>query len=146
MTKIYIVGAKRTAMGSFLGTLSSLPAARIGAAAIAAALDQAKVKPELLDEVIVGNVLGGAQGMGSGPSGLRLCRRSQNGSSLHRQHDLWLWHENHHGRRVSHQGRRCVPCCRRRYGMHVAGAICASGQKPDRPQDGPSNPHRHHGQ
>ena len=66
MTKIYIVGAKRTAMGSFLGTLSSLPAARIGAAAIAAALDQAQVKPELLDEVIVGNVLGGAQGMGPG--------------------------------------------------------------------------------
>nr|WP_321458312.1 acetyl-CoA C-acetyltransferase [uncultured Cohaesibacter sp.] len=66
MTKIFIVGAKRTAMGSFLGTLSSLPAARIGAAAISAALDQAQVKPELLDEVIVGNVLGGAQGMGPG--------------------------------------------------------------------------------
>ncbi|WP_320144354.1 acetyl-CoA C-acetyltransferase [uncultured Cohaesibacter sp.] len=66
MTKVFIVGAKRTAMGSFLGSLSSVPAARLGAAAIASALDQAKVNPALLDEVIVGNVLGANQGMGPG--------------------------------------------------------------------------------
>ena len=66
MTKVFIVGAKRTAMGSFLGSLSSVPAARLGAAAIASALDQAKVNPTLLDEVIVGNVLGANQGMGPG--------------------------------------------------------------------------------
>lgn len=66
MTKIFIVGAKRTAMGSFLGSLSSVPAARLGAAAIASALEQAKVNPALLDEVIVGNVLGANQGMGPG--------------------------------------------------------------------------------
>lgn len=53
-------------MGSFLGSLSSVPAARLGAAAIASALDQAKVNPALLDEVIVGNVLGANQGMGPG--------------------------------------------------------------------------------
>lgn len=66
MTKVFIVGAKRTAMGSFLGSLSSVPAARLGAAAIASALEQAKVNPALLDEVIVGNVLGANQGMGPG--------------------------------------------------------------------------------
>ena len=66
MTKVFIVGAKRTAMGSFLGSLSSVPAARLGAAAIASALDQAKVNPALLDEVIVGNVLAANQGMGPG--------------------------------------------------------------------------------
>ncbi|SKA48159.1 acetyl-CoA acetyltransferases [Enterovibrio nigricans DSM 22720] len=66
MSKVYIVGAKRTAVGSFGGTLSLVPAFELGGHAIRAALGQAKVSPALIDEVVVGNVLGAGQGMGPG--------------------------------------------------------------------------------
>ncbi|MTI17137.1 acetyl-CoA C-acetyltransferase [Rhodobacteraceae bacterium RKSG542] len=66
MTRVFIVGAKRTPLGSFLGSLSTVPAARLGAVAIKAALEQSVIVPEHVDEVIVGNVLGAAQGMGPG--------------------------------------------------------------------------------
>ncbi len=64
MRKVYIVGAKRTALGSFGGSLADIPASRLGAQAIHAALEQANVSPEWLNEVIVGNVLSAGQGMG----------------------------------------------------------------------------------
>lgn len=64
--KVYIVAAKRTAIGSFLGSLSSMSAVELGSIAIKAALNQAQVKPELVDEVIVGNVLGAGLGQGVG--------------------------------------------------------------------------------
>ncbi|TOK18533.1 acetyl-CoA acetyltransferase [Vibrio parahaemolyticus] len=64
MKKVYIVGAKRTALGSFGGSLASIPASQLGAHAIRAALSQAKVSSVNLDEVIVGNVLSAGQGMG----------------------------------------------------------------------------------
>lgn len=66
MSKVYIVGAKRTALGAFGGSLSLVPAFELGGHAIKAALEQASVSPNLLDEVIVGNVLTAGQGMGPG--------------------------------------------------------------------------------
>lgn len=66
MSKVYIVGAKRTALGSFGGSLSLVPAFELGGHAIRAALTQANVEPQWLDEVIVGNVLTAGQGMGPG--------------------------------------------------------------------------------
>ncbi|MDD1781274.1 acetyl-CoA C-acetyltransferase [Enterovibrio sp. ZSDZ35] len=66
MSKVYIVGAKRTAVGSFGGTLSLVPAFELGGHAIRAALSQANVSPALIDEVVVGNVLSAGQGMGPG--------------------------------------------------------------------------------
>lgn len=66
MKKVYIVGAKRTALGSFGGSLMTVPAYELGATAISAALAQSKVRPENIDEVIVGNVLAAGQGMGPG--------------------------------------------------------------------------------
>ncbi|MGF1700469.1 acetyl-CoA C-acetyltransferase [Photobacterium makurazakiensis] len=66
MNKVYIVGSKRTALGSFGGSLSLTPAFELGGHAIRAALSQAKVAPDLVDEVIVGNVLSAGQGMGPG--------------------------------------------------------------------------------
>lgn len=66
MTKIFIVGAKRTAIGSFMGSLASVPAPKLGATAIAAALAQSSLSADKVDEVIVGNVLGADQGMGPG--------------------------------------------------------------------------------
>lgn len=66
MSKVYIVAAKRTPIGSFNGALKSVSAAQLAATAIKAALEEAKVAPEHLDEVILGNVVGAGQGMGPG--------------------------------------------------------------------------------
>jgi acetyl-CoA C-acetyltransferase len=63
---IVIVGAARTALGSFQGALASIPAPKLGATAISAALARAGVKPEQVSEVIMGNVL--AAGVGQAPA------------------------------------------------------------------------------
>ena len=64
MEKVYIVGAKRTAIGSFGGTLKDKKAAELGAIAIKGALGQAGITPEQVDQTVVGNVLMAGQGMG----------------------------------------------------------------------------------
>jgi acetyl-CoA C-acetyltransferase len=62
MRDVVIVGAARTAIGSFLGSLASVPAPRLGAAAISAALERAKVAPADVGVVFMGNVLPAAVG------------------------------------------------------------------------------------
>lgn len=57
MKEVVIVGAARTPMGSFLGSLSSVAAPQLGAAAIRGALAKAKVQPDQVNEVFMGNVL-----------------------------------------------------------------------------------------
>jgi acetyl-CoA C-acetyltransferase len=57
MKEVVIVGAKRTAIGSYGGTLKNTPAKELGAVAIKGALEQAGVKPEQVEEVIMGDVL-----------------------------------------------------------------------------------------
>jgi len=64
--EVVIVGAARTPVGSFLGALSGLSAPKLGAAAIREALRRAGVAPELVDEVIMGNVL--QAGVGQAPA------------------------------------------------------------------------------
>ena len=59
---IVIASAKRTAVGSFNGALSSKPAHELGAAAIKAALEAAKVEPAEVDEVILGQILAAGEG------------------------------------------------------------------------------------
>jgi len=67
MTKeVYIVGAMRTPLGSFNGSLASVSATKLGAVAIKAALEQANVNPELVQEVIMGSVL--QAGLGQAPA------------------------------------------------------------------------------
>lgn len=62
MRDVVIVGAARTPLGSFGGTLSSVPAPKLGAVAIRAALERAGVEGKDVDEVIMGCVLPAAQG------------------------------------------------------------------------------------
>lgn len=62
MREVVIVSAARTAIGSFGGSLAGFSAADLGAAAAAAALERAGLKPEQVDEVIVGNVLNAGLG------------------------------------------------------------------------------------
>ncbi len=57
MSDIVIVGAKRTAIGSFLGQFSGVPTTTLGATAISAALEQSHVAPGDVSEVIMGCVL-----------------------------------------------------------------------------------------
>ncbi|MBC7106216.1 MAG: acetyl-CoA C-acetyltransferase [Firmicutes bacterium] len=62
MREAVIVSAVRTAVGSFLGGLSGVPAVDLGAAVIGEALARAGVRSEQVDEVIMGNVLQAGQG------------------------------------------------------------------------------------
>jgi acetyl-CoA C-acetyltransferase len=64
--EVVIVSAVRTPIGSFLGALSSIPAPRLGAAAIKGALDKINLKPELVQEVLMGNVV--QAGTGQAPA------------------------------------------------------------------------------
>ncbi|KXK57839.1 MAG: acetyl-CoA acetyltransferase [Chlorobi bacterium OLB7] len=61
-----ILSAARTPIGSFGGSLSSIPAPQLGATAIKAALERAGVAPENVEEVIIGNVL--TAGVGQSPA------------------------------------------------------------------------------
>ena len=62
MKKVVIVGASRTPMGGFHGELSQATASELGGAAIKGAIENAGVKNESIDEVIMGNVLSAGQG------------------------------------------------------------------------------------
>ena len=62
MSDIVITAAKRTAVGSFMGVFGTTPAHELGRTAIIAALEQAGVSPDEIDEVILGQVLTAAQG------------------------------------------------------------------------------------
>ncbi len=57
MKEVYIVAAARTPMGSFGGSLASLSATKLGAIAIKEAVIRAGIKPEMVQEVYMGNVL-----------------------------------------------------------------------------------------
>ncbi len=59
---VVIVSAARTPMGAFQGELKNFTASELGAAAIRAAVERAKIKPEQVDEVIMGCVLPAGQG------------------------------------------------------------------------------------
>lgn len=63
MSDTVIVGAARTPVGSFLGSLGTIPAHELGASAITAALGRAGVDAAEVDEVILGQVLTAGQGM-----------------------------------------------------------------------------------
>jgi acetyl-CoA C-acetyltransferase len=66
MKEIVILGGARTPIGSFQGTLSSLPAPRLGAIAIKCALENSGVSAEQVQQVIMGNVL--QAGVGQAPA------------------------------------------------------------------------------
>lgn len=66
MTEVYILSAARTAIGTIMGSLKSTAASELGAVVIKEALSRANINPEMVDEVIMGNVLTGGQGQGPG--------------------------------------------------------------------------------
>jgi len=60
--EVVIVSAARTPIGSFMGSLSSVPATKLGAIAIKGALDKINLKPDLVEEVLMGNVVQAGNG------------------------------------------------------------------------------------
>lgn len=64
MGKIYIVDAKRTAIGSMLGTIKSVHPAELGVSVVKNILETTKVNPNNVDELICGNILSAGLGQG----------------------------------------------------------------------------------
>lgn len=62
MREVVIVGAARTPVGSYGGSLKNVPAVELGKIAVSAAIERAGVKPDIVNEVIFGNVLQAGQG------------------------------------------------------------------------------------
>lgn len=66
MKEVVIVSVARTPIGSFMGSLSSVPATKLGAVAIKGALNKINLSPELVEEVFMGNVV--SAGLGQAPA------------------------------------------------------------------------------
>ncbi|MCX6170345.1 MAG: thiolase family protein [Ignavibacteriales bacterium] len=66
MKKVVITHAKRTPVGAFNGALSSLSAPQLGSIVIKSLLDESKIAPEIINEVIMGNVI--TAGLGQAPA------------------------------------------------------------------------------
>ena len=64
--EVVIVSVARTPIGSFMGSLSRIPAPKLGAIAIKGALDKINLNPNLIDEVFMGNVV--SAGVGQAPA------------------------------------------------------------------------------
>lgn len=64
--KVVVVSAIRTPIGSFMGSLSSLSASKLGAIAIKGAMEKINLNPSLVDEVYMGNVV--QAGVGQAPA------------------------------------------------------------------------------
>lgn len=64
MKKVYIISAKRTPIGKFMGSLTPFNPGELGAIVIKKIIDDSKIDPACIDEVIVGNVLSAGQGQG----------------------------------------------------------------------------------
>ncbi len=66
MTNPVIVSAVRTPIGKFMGSLSGIPATKLGSLVVAEAVQRAGLKPDQIDEVIMGNVV--SAGLGQNPA------------------------------------------------------------------------------
>lgn len=66
MKEVFIIAAKRTPVGGFMGSLSGLTAPQLGAAAIQNAYESVQLAPEYIDSVYMGNVL--SAGLGQSPA------------------------------------------------------------------------------
>ncbi len=64
MRKVYVVGAKRSPIGAFMGSLSDVHPAEFGSQVLRALLEETKIDPSKIDEVLVGNILPAGLGQG----------------------------------------------------------------------------------
>ncbi|MBK8945108.1 MAG: thiolase family protein [Ignavibacteriae bacterium] len=62
LKEVYIIDAVRTPIGSFMGSLSSMPATKLGSIVIKALIERNKIQNDIVDEVIMGNVIQAGEG------------------------------------------------------------------------------------
>ncbi len=113
---VVIVSAARTPVGSFLGGLSSLPASKLGEVAIKAALERAGVKPEEVDEVILGHVLQAAAGQGP-------ARQASMGAGIPKETAAWSLNQ------ICGSGLRAVAIAAQQIALGDARIVVAGGQE-----------------
>ena len=113
---VVIVSAARTAVGSFLGGLSSLAASKLGEVAIRAALERAGVKPEEVDEVILGHVLQAAAGQGP-------ARQAAMGAGIPKEAAAWSLNQ------ICGSGLRAVALGAQQIALGDARIVVAGGQE-----------------
>jgi acetyl-CoA C-acetyltransferase len=114
--KIVIAGAARTPVGSFNGSLSSMPAHELGEIAIGAALERAKVDPSNVNEVIMGQVLTAAQGQNP-------ARQAAMAAGIPKEATAWGVNQ------VCGSGLRAVALGAQQIAMGDADIIVAGGQE-----------------
>ena len=114
--EIVIVGAARTPVGSFNGSLSSLPAHQLGEVAIRAALDRAGVEAADVDEVIMGQVL--TAGQGQNPA-----RQAAMAAGVPKEATAWGVNQ------VCGSGLRAVALGAQQIALGDAGIVVAGGQE-----------------
>jgi acetyl-CoA C-acetyltransferase len=114
--EVVIVSAARTPVGSFLGGLSSLPAAKLGEVAIRAALERAGVKPDEVDEVILGHVLQAAAGQGP-------ARQASMGAGIPKEVPAWSLNQ------ICGSGLRAVAIAAQQIQLGDARIVVAGGQE-----------------
>ncbi|MDP1913034.1 acetyl-CoA C-acetyltransferase [Brevundimonas sp.] len=114
--EVVIVSAARTPVGSFLGGLSSLPASKLGELAIRAALERAGVKPEEVDEVILGHVLQAAAGQGP-------ARQAAMGAGIPKEAAAWSLNQ------ICGSGLRAVALGAQQIALGDARIVVAGGQE-----------------
>jgi len=114
--EIVIVGAARTPVGSFNGSLASLPAHKLGEVAIGAALERAKVDPADVNEVIMGQVLTAAQGQNP-------ARQAAMGAGVPKEATAWGLNQ------VCGSGLRAVALGAQQIATGDADVVVAGGQE-----------------
>jgi acetyl-CoA C-acetyltransferase len=113
---IVIVAAARTPVGSFNGSLASLPAHELGQVVIKAAMERAKLKPEDVSEVILGQVLTAAQGQNP-------ARQASIGAGLPVETPAWGLNQ------VCGSGLRAVVNGAQQIALGSADVVIAGGQE-----------------
>jgi acetyl-CoA C-acetyltransferase len=103
-------------VGSFLGGLSSLPAAKLGEVAIRAALERAGVGPDEVDEVILGHVLQAAAGQGP-------ARQASMGAGIPKEVPAWSLNQ------ICGSGLRAVAIAAQQIQLGDARIVVAGGQE-----------------
>ncbi len=113
---VVIVSAARTPVGAFLGALSSLSAARLGTIAITAALERAGVRPDEVDEVVLGHVLQAATGQGP-------ARQAAMGAGIPKETPAWSLNQ------ICGSGLRAVAIGAQQIALGDARIVVAGGQE-----------------
>ena len=118
-----ILSAARTAIGKFQGGLSSIPAAKLGAVAVKAAVERAGIDPNDIEEVLMGNVIQAGNGQAPARQAAIFAGLASHCRRDHRQQSLRLGLEGRHAFGASHPRWRCQFVRRRRDGVHEPRAL-----------------------